>query len=205
MKNNEDKKLDELIDSFDKFTIRQLFRLIINIKYKTAIVLFTSLLSGASAMFVLGRYTTTQEAAVMLNAPFAMRVEINSKKYDFDTLTLMEDPVSANIEEGKVRLALREIQGPFDITQIGMIIARKTQPTFSIWDYIASINDGNAYAQSAQKFEWNGHEDDYNFTEKFIDEETVYRYYEDGCILSYKVSKSRKSEPTSFVWIVSNH
>ena len=95
--------------------------------------------------------------------------------------------------------SVREIKSEFDIILVGRIIAQKPNVELSWpWTWISA-------AFGSEGFDWHGHKNDYNYTESFVDPSTVHRFYKDGCILEYQVTKSRSSDPGSFKWIKSVH
>lgn len=102
---------------------------------------------------------------------------------------------------------------PFAIRTLGKIITTKTiYNTDNIlskaWDIIKentleifanfSIIE-KAYAQT--NFKWYGYSSNYQYTEKYIDENTVERTYDDGAILRYEMDNQGNSIPLSFRWI----
>jgi hypothetical protein len=193
----------------EEMTLKQIFQSIGKLKYKTIAFVVTAFIAVVSASFAIGRYTYQRDTAVRLESPFAMRITLNDKDHDFSALTLIKDPLLASESKDVVRLSLREIQSPFDVVQVGIVVAQVEKSELGkVWS-IFSINivpsiSKNAYAQPAE-FNWYGHQTDYNFTEQHIDEDTVHRTYSDGCILEYKMNQSRRSVPSSFKWIKVNH
>lgn len=67
-------------------------------------------------------------------------------------------------------------------------------------NYLFSVE--KVYAQV--EFDWNGYENKRNFHEKYINKNTVRRYYNDGAILEYKVAPNGSSIPKTFKWIKLN-
>jgi hypothetical protein len=119
----------------------------------------------------------------------------------------MEDPMLPSPSSDTMMLSLRQVQSAFDIVQVGQVVATvNKESALPIWKWLfSSINVKNAYAQAEMVFEWNGHEKDFKFKEKHKDNNTVHRYYADGCILEYKMDKNRRSIPESFRWIKRTH
>lgn len=194
----------------NEMTLKQIFQSIGKLKYKTIAAVVTLFIAIVSASFAIGRYTYQKDTAVKLETPFAMRIIVDDKQHDFDSLTLIRDPSLPTVSEDKLTLSLREIKSAFDIVQVGIVVARIEKSELgNVWS-IFSINmlpsvTSTAYAQPTA-FNWYDHEKDMDFTEKFVDPETVNRKYNrDGCILEYKVDGSRRSVPSSFKWIKANH
>ena len=202
------KDFAEILNDMEGLTIGQIFRLIAKLKYSTAAILISFVFAFFGTAFAIGKYMQEKETAVMLESPFSMRIEIAEKKYDFSNLTLTKDPSMPPPEEGKVILSLREIQSAFDIIPVGLVVA-KVDPNKakSVWQVIISQADvsNKAYADTPINFDWRGHENDYNFTERFIDPSTIQRTYSDGCILEYDVDKGRRSVHSSFRWVKTTH
>lgn len=204
MSNNE---FSDIINNVDNLTIGQILKLFKKLKYKTLITIISFFIMIFASTFAAGRYSQFKETAVMLQKPFAMRINLDNKSYDFNSLTLIKDPAAPNLNNDKIILSLREIKSPFDIIQVGTVIATiENNSITGIWKVILTnkidiIN--NAFAQTA--FDWNGHQDDFNFNEKFVNKNSVHRFYSDGCILAYSVDANRRSIPSSFKWIKMTH
>lgn len=197
-----DKEISEM-------TLKQIFQSIGKLRYKTIAAVVTAFIAIVSASFAIGRYSYQRDTAVMLESPFAMRITLENQQHDFNSLTLIRDPSLPTVSEDKITLSLREIKSAFDIIQVGIVVAKLEKSELgNVWS-VFSVNmipsiTSTAYAQPTN-FNWYGHEKDTDFTEKFIDPETINRKYSDGCILEYKVDGSRRSVPNSFKWIKVNH
>jgi hypothetical protein len=195
--------------SLEEMTLGQIFKSIAKLRYKTIASVIAAFVAVFSASFALGRYSYQQSSAVLLESPFAMRITLDNQQHDFNSLTLIRDPSLPTMSEDKITLSLREVKSAFDVAQVGIVVAKVEKSELSnVWS-IFSLNlmpsvSNIAYAQPAG-FNWHGHDQDFNFTEKFIDQNTVNRNYVDGCILEYKVDDNRRSVPDSFKWIKSKH
>jgi hypothetical protein len=198
----------DVLNNMKDLTIGQILKLVLKVKYKTVIMLLGIIAIGLGGAFTAGKYSQQKETAVMLESPFAMRIVIDDVNYDFENLTLIKDPTKISITEDKIVLSLREIKSPFDIQQVGNIVARvEIEKISKFWDIFVN-NSIDIVSESHAKdneFDWNGHENDLNFTERFVEKDTVNRYYSDGCILEYRVDENRRSIPDSFFWIRINH
>jgi hypothetical protein len=193
----------------DDLTLGQIIRLISKLKYRTVTMILFFIISVLGGTFAAGQYTQQKDTAVMLESPFSMRIDIEGQAYDFNNLTLVRDPSTPSVTEDTVVLSLREIKTAFDIIPVGKVIARVEQDKISgIWKLIISqdiVLVNEVQAQEIPVFNWYGHENDYKFKEKFVADNTVYRYYSDGCILAYEVDSNRRSIPGSFRWIENVH
>lgn len=63
---------------------------------------------------------------------------------------------------------------------------------------------GMIYAKGSS-FDWKSHEGDNNYSEEFVNKNTIHRYYRDGCILAYNLDKNDKPIQNSFRWIKTTH
>lgn len=198
-----------VLNNIKGLTLGQVFQIIKKIKYTTAVMLFAMFSSCVSGAFVAGQYAAQKDTAVMLESPFAMRLQLGDEQHDFNNLTLIKDPMMPTISSDKVVLSLREIKNEFDIIPLGKVVATVEEKDLSLlWEVILSSNPliNEAYAQSAYPvFNWNGHQGDYKFKEEFVESHLVYRYYSDGCILSYEVDENRRSIPETFRWVERTH
>ena len=202
------------MEDLEDKTVKGIFQSIGRLSLKKIVSIVTVSITVLSAVFFLGRYSYQKEAAVLLDSPFSMRVVVNSHNNDFDSVTLTRDPTFPTKEQGKVALSIRQIQGEFDIVQVGVIIA-SVEPSelTKVWARFASLTslESLAYAES-NKFDWHGHNPmkaekslDDTYSETFVSKDTVNRLYVDGCILEYKVDANRRSIPSSFKWIKLTH
>lgn len=204
----EQKDFADILNSMKDLTIGQIFKLITKIKYKVLVSFITFALAVVGGAFAAGKYSHQKETAVMLQTPFSMRIQVQGEPYDFENLTLVKDPTLPPIDDGKIILSLREIRGSFDIIPVGKVIATVEEDKLTgIWKVIISKSSISSIAHAYDKvaFDWRGHENDYNFKEKFVSKSTVHRYYSDGCILAYDVDQNRRSVPGSFRWIKTAH
>jgi len=196
----------EIINDLDGLTLGHLFQIARKVKVSALISIFAILSSLFGGVYALGRNTQEKHTAVMLDAPFGMALNLDSKQVRLDNLVLIKDPMASSLLYKDVELfSLRQIVSDFDIVQLGTVAAKVNKQSISWpWSMFAGeLSSGVAHA--ADNFSWNGHAGDFNYTEKFIDEDTVHRFYSDGCVLGYKVDDNRRSIPSSFRWIKSVH
>lgn len=202
----EEENFSEILNGTKDLTIGQIFRLFTKIKYKTALLFISIFLTITGSAFVAGQSSIEQKAAVMLNSPFSMKITVNNKDYILDKLTLIEDPAFPDLGDDHIMLSLRQIVSAFDIIQVGQVMAvTHKQKPLPVWEWIFSEYSNNAYAQPKIIFNWDGHERDFSFKEEYKDNNTIHRFYSDGCILEYKVDNNRRSIPESFRWIRKTH
>ena len=125
-----------------------------------------------------------------------MKIEINGNDHHLKQITLLEDPNP--MPEGKIRLQIRAVSSdPFVINNIGLIVAQKAKVNKDfIFDTLEIVK--KAWGQS---FNWEGHENNINYKEVYINKTTIRRYYSDGWILQYNVDSNGNSIPSSFQWI----
>jgi len=202
-----DDNFSEVLNNTKDLTLGQIFKLITKIKYRVMIMFVAIFMTVTGSAYVAGQASVKEDTAVMLHSPFSMRIALNNNTHDFENLTLIEDPVLPNPSSDTMMLSLRQIQSAFDIVQVGQVVARvEKDSALPIWDWLfSSIDVKNAYAKPKMSFNWNGHENDYKFKEKYIDKHTIHRYYSDGCVLEYKIDDNRRSIPSSFKWIKVTH
>lgn len=210
------KDASETINNIDSLTIGNVFQLVRKLKLSAILsmaALFSSLLGGA---YAIGKSSTQKDTAVMLQTPFSMSYKNHTTDFTAYRLILVKDPTAVPPEKGMMVLSLRQIKTEFDVAEVGKIIAKDDQEELSWpWSMFAEseVEEDRAVAMtkvditltSAWNFNWNGHLGDYNFTEKFVSEDTVNRFYSDGCVLEYKVDADRRSIPDTFKWLKSVH
>lgn len=200
------KDFADVLNNMKDLTLVQIIQIFKKLKYKTimAVILFFVSLAGGS--FVAGKYSHQQDTAVMLDRPFAMRIELDDAQHDFSKLVLIKDPASVSTKKNQMILSLRVIHSPFDTYQVGKIVATMEENKLSgIWKIILSSSASIAYAQDPI-FNWNGHAQDDNYKVKLHKDKIRY-YYSDGCILECRVSndKARRVIPSSCKWIERTH
>ena len=61
-------------------------------------------------------------------------------------------------------------------------------------------NGNNNLGHREREFEWYGHEDNFEFQEKYIDTHTIQRSYANGWILKYDVDENGASMAETFEW-----
>jgi len=205
--NNKD--FSEILNNSKDLTIRQIVKLLGSLKYKTILLFAVIFLTITGSAFIGGQVSMKKEAAVMMNSPFSMRIIIEDNEYDFENLTLIQDPAFVSPDNKTILLTMREIQSVFDIIPIGQVVAKVDNESIPlVWQILfAKVNVVSEVKAQPREivFNWNGHANDYNYKEKYIGESTVHRFYSDGCVLEYKVDKSRRSMPSSFRWINTTH
>jgi hypothetical protein len=194
----------ETLNNLDGLTLGHLLSILKKLKLTALVSIATVLGSVLGGAYLLGRASTTKQAAVMLRSPFAMRLAIDGHKVDFQNLILLKDPALVSPSQDTVILSLREIRDEFDVFPVGLITAKVEKSNLS-WPWKLFAWDFGHNAWAADEFSFGAHQGDFNYTEEFVDAETVLRTYEDGCQLQYQVDSDRKSVRTSFKWLKNVH
>lgn len=202
----ESEKLEQLVLNSKDLTILQIFKILINLKYKTIALFVTTFLSITGGAYMAGQSNAKQEAAVLLQSPFSMRIDLDGQKHDLENLTLLEDPTLTSPSPDTMMLSLRQIRSSFDIIPLGQVLAQTNAHKKSLWDWVFADTSiiTSAYAKD-RVFSWNSHEQDFKFKEKHVSSTTIHRYYSDGCVLQYNLDKNKRAIPSSFVWITRTH
>lgn len=82
----------------------------------------------------------------------------------------------------------------FRIDKLWQDFRKETLSSFSLIE--------SAHAQPTPSFEWYGYENNYDFYEVYVTQDTVRRYYDDGAVLEYRIGENGYSISDSFRWIV---
>jgi len=169
---------------------------------KVFISLISSFIIFSFFVFKLGQQYQVSGEALSLNRLFSLNLVIEkseneNKKINFRDLYLLESKEPSPIP-GKAFLEIRRYNDDGGTEKIGSIHAVKPGikpvPRVSLPEWTR-----NAYA--ADNFEWHGHKHKRNFSEKYINSNTIRRYYDDGWVLEYNVDKKGNSISSSFRWI----
>lgn len=194
--NNELKDLKNL--SFKEF-----FHLFGKMQVKVFISLISTTLVFSVFIFKFGQYYQTRGEAISLCRLFDLSLniekgEVGETKINYHDIYLLESKEHVSPVPGKAYLVVRKYTQEGETEEIGLIHARKPEvkpvPIVSFSEFTK-----NAYAGG--KFNWYGHKRNRKFTEKYIDSNTIQRYYDDGWVLEYDVDKKGKSISSSFRWI----
>jgi len=203
----DEKIFSEFLNNIKDLTLIQIFKTIIRLKYKVLTMFVVGFLAITGSAFMAGQANVKQDAAVMLQSPFSMRISLDEGIYDFNKLTLIEDPMMPSPTSETMMLSLRQVKSAFDIVPIGQVVARINKEKVSfVWKWLfSSLKVKEAFAKPEMIFNWNGHGKDYVFKEIYVEDYIIHRYYSDECILEYKLDSNRRSIPVSFRWIKDTH
>ena len=195
-----------VIVSMTGMTIGQLWRVLKRLKVSAIVSMVTLVGALIGGSFALGRATQQTHTAVQLQTPFSMRIQVQGASTDFDRLILLKDPLNLAPTPDTEVLDIREVRDEFDVVPIGQVVAQAQHADVSWpWSMFAlKFGATNAYAD-AGSFDLGPHKGDFAYTEAFVDTDTIHRTYKDGCVLEYRVTKSRSSDPATFKWIKNQH
>src|SRR5262249_3423494 len=168
------------IDDFKDLTFRQLVDILSRIKIRVLLSIIGAFLIYTFFVFQFGQIFQKEGTAITLHFPFDMNIKQNAQEFKLKRLYLIEDDRSPMLDSEHITFQLRRISdGPIDTEEIGGIIAQKAKLKSLPFPWRGSIDVfGSVYAQ--ENFQWSGHENNYRFYEKFINKNTIRRYYEDG-------------------------
>lgn len=195
----------------------------INIKYwlRVGIISVSILGSYTNLVYLIGQHKQAERTGIELKEFFSFQTkklnysEINTTDQSIELKNIYlvkfpDDSLPNNMNVYKVHQITDDpstirIVGRIDTNQRKVNFLEKFKDLFDnakdplpdLFSELTIIK--KAHAQS--KFNWNGYENNRNFSERYIDEYTVRRYYQDGAILEYKISSQGVSIPTSFKWI----
>ena len=136
----DNKDFSDILNDSKDLTVRQILRILLKIKYRTATMIILFVVAALGSAFAAGKVSHQKSTAVMLESPFSMRIELGGTQYDFENLTLMRDPASPTLKN-KVVLSIREIKSAFDIIPVGKMVATTEEAKISgMWKLIISQN-----------------------------------------------------------------
>ena len=196
------------MEDLEDLTLGHLLHTLKRLKISALVSIITLTLTVLSSAFVAGRLSQSKQTAVSLQTPFALRLVKDGTKLDYERLLLLKDPTQVPPTTDTEVLVLREVLDEFDVVPIGVVIAQ-TPHTETTWplSWFAGIEErsliDSAWADAG--FDLGPHKGDFKYVEVFVDPETINRAYSDGCVLEYRLNKSRRSDQTSFKWIKNIH
>ncbi len=181
------------------------------------------ILGYTKLVFSLGVSHQYKETAIEVRKKFHLTIEnlqdkgiaLEGKIINIDNIFLAEYLVYEGSGNGNKVYKLHRINPriPSDIKIIGSVSTddKTTTKTTNPIDFLQEITNFTSQsisnfslieiAHAQQEFNWYGYEDNYDFQEKYTDEYTVRRSYDDGAILEYKIDLNGSSIPESFKWI----
>jgi hypothetical protein len=189
--------INKIIDELKSLNFRQFFKIIGKIRIKVFISIIAAFLIYTFFMFKAGQIYQVTAIAIPLCSPFDMALKIDEREISLEKIYFVKCPNYPGTKK-MIALELRRIIKFAETEKVGTaIVNREAVQKFSIPEAISFIS--TAYAQNS--FNWEGHEKNYNFKEKYKKSDTIRRYYKDGWVLEYKVDKNGRSIPSSFRWI----
>jgi hypothetical protein len=196
------KNINDEFRNLKNLNFREFFHLLGKIEIKVFISLISSTLIFSIFIFKVGQLYQTKGEALALCRLFSLSLELEKgaaedKKIKYRDLYLLESEDPSPVP-GKAYYEIRKYNEEGGTEIIGLIHAGKPEmkpvPIVGIPEFTKT-----AYAEV--KFQWYGHKNNRNFTEKYVSPNTIRRYYDGGWVLEYKVDKKRKSITSSFRWI----
>ena len=195
------------MEDLEDLTFGHLLRTLKRLKVSALVSIITLTITVLSGSFVAGRLSQSKQTAVSLQTPFALRLTKDGTSLDYKRLLLLKDPTQVPPTADTEVLVLREVLDEFDVVPIGIVVAQvpHTETTWPL-SWFAGIEEplmNTAWADAG--FDLGPHKGDFNYTERFVDAETINRTYSDGCVLEYRVNRSRRSDQSSFKWVKNVH
>ncbi len=201
--NNKKGNKDKLVDDLKKLTFLDFITVLWKIRLR---FIGTSVSLFALGMFVanVGYSWATRNVAIEASRPFALDINLEllerfsedetSKKLEEVYLVKLKDFRDENYTYWKIHKFVNA-GGSYVIGTIkAPIVNRKFQ--FNFFDFIESV-----HAQPIEEFNWEGQENNTDFYEEYINENTIRRYYDNGKILEYRIDSQGKPVSGSFKWI----
>jgi hypothetical protein len=190
-----------MTEKLEKLSLRQFLDLLSNLRITTIIWLVTILASGGSLLFIAGQKFQQTLSGISLERPFGMKITSPPLNYPYPTLIITElHGVADAAEPSSVELYLRRKNELNMFDTIGEIRAQQVplRPLFDVLDR-AGLLVPSTVAQ--EPFNWMGQEGNSKYYERFLDRNTVRRYYDNGAILEYRVDDKGHSVPGTLKWI----
>ena len=203
------------IENLDKITFIELIKILGSIKARVLWGMVIGIFSYTSLVYFIATKIQTEKTAIALGDSFDISIQeneiqkcaefSNQEKITCKNLFLLEN-ISPN-GTNSLHFQIRKIKDgdPLDIYPIGTVKANKSEPAkfpfISTSLNIDQIDQPESEQDSQPNFNWYGHDDNSEFHEKYIDQHTIQRYYEDGWILEYKVDQDERSIASTFKWI----
>jgi hypothetical protein len=189
----------------DKLSLRELLRMLGNLRPATLVSVFAFLLGSGTLIFRLGEAHERDATAIALGRPFNMALSeaFESGPVQLSHLVLTPDfQEQGSNSEPTVVLRIRRMNAAGLFDQVGQITAPRP-PGKSSLELIGLADAGHfGWPQAwAQAFDWRGHRDNTHFREVFVGKDTIRRRYDDGAVLEYKVDSRGKALPETLHWI----
>lgn len=214
MKDNSLEKINSVtnkLDNLDKITFSELLRVASYVKVKTLWAIALGFISYTSAVSFVAMGIQESKTAIALHDAFDISIKKDAVR-NCTKLSNPEDLLCKKIymaekpspsDTGKLHLELRIIDEKSSMTsQVGTVLAKKRVERKVPFFPVALNMSQPVLAQGKKEnFNWLGHKNNFEFYEKYINKNTIRRYYKDGWILEYRVDQNKRSIPSSFTWI----
>ena len=202
-------KIEEVLNDIEQLTLGELVKILSKLRIRVILSIIIMIFGVLYGVFKTGQYFQLQETAVAMQLPFEMTIEKSAiteiiqetaqSRITIEKLVLAKNPLFPSIDNKSIGFNLHKINKPSDIQVIGSLVAQK-QKIKKLFPWLSQIEIVHTiYAQN--NFNWHDHENIYRFREEYIDKNTIWRYYEDGWILEYKIDGNGRSIPSSFRWV----
>ncbi len=182
--------------------INSIARVKIEVLFSLVCVFFTY----SFMVFQLGCILQNQRTAITFRKPFDMYLSLEQdgvnqsstdSRLELKKIYLIPAEYTSG-QENHLILKIRRVLEDYSTVSMGHVVAQKGK-IYELPNLSGFLALSAAYA--AEKFEWHGHENNYQFHEEFVARSTIRRYYDDGWILEYKINAKGDAIISTFRWI----
>jgi hypothetical protein len=212
------KSLPSPLEDLGKITIGDLLSMLKSLSMKAIVSLVGIIVAYTSIIFGIGSYVVMKSSGIALSHPFDMRISVRENdmdrnesgriNYKLTGLILSEPPWDNVTQKHKKCYVVFRDFGDLKIEKIGQIecLVEKSSILDIVKKGISIISPtGLVNTAFAQNFSLGVHQNDNNYTQSFVDQNTIRRTYSDGCVLQFKIDANGVAIIESFVWIVNRH
>ena len=205
-KNNHN-NVTKTINDLENLTFFQVFQVLAHLKISVIGTIVFAFLTWSGFVYNRGVTNVEKETALFLYKRFDMEIHLedekgNAKVRKFSKVNLAPKPKHRQMAFGYAVLDIRRVRkSPRDTESIGEIHAEEENIKQAALDEDFNHFSWLRPAQAQGKFKWEGHQDNYNFHEKYVNKNTIRRIYENGSVLEYKVDGKGRSIPATFRWV----
>lgn len=215
MKRKNTDKINHVIsklDNLDKITLSELFGVFAHVKIKALWTIGLGFISYTSVVSIAAMSIQESKTAIALRDPFDISIRKDAIENCTDSsknknllrckkIYLVEQHSPSDAKQLHLELRIADEHSPMT-AGLGTILAKKRVKRKVPFLPITLDISQPVLAQSKQdRFNWNGHKNNFEFYEKYISRNTIRRYYKDGWILEYKVDQNKRSILSTFIWI----